>query len=96
MKTLFLLFILTLLPILASATDFSPDTQIVYKTIDGVDLKLHVFKPAGHRPTDRTPTIVFFFGGGWTGGTAKQFYEQARTSIEATYAMNKLHFLPTL
>jgi acetyl esterase/lipase len=39
-----------------------------------VRLKLHVFKPDGHRASDRRPAIVFFFGGGWVGGTPKQFY----------------------
>ena len=39
-----------------------------------VRLRLHVFKPAGHRASDRRPAIVFYFGGGWVGGTPKQFY----------------------
>jgi len=52
--------------------------KITYKTADGVDLHLHVFEPAGHRKTDRRPAIIFFFGGGWVGGTPEQFYQQAR------------------
>ena len=32
----------------------------------------------GLQPSDRRPAIVFFFGGGWNSGEAKQFYQQAR------------------
>jgi len=60
------------------AGDFTPDKQIIYKTIDGIELKLHVFEPTGHRATDLSSTIIFFFGGGWSSGDPKQFYQQAR------------------
>ena len=46
--------------------------------MDGVELKLHVFEPEGLKASDHRAAIVFFFGGGWTGGDAKQFYQQAR------------------
>ncbi|MDB4796380.1 alpha/beta hydrolase fold domain-containing protein, partial [Akkermansiaceae bacterium] len=39
-----------------------------------VELKLHVFNPEGHKASDSRPAIVFFFGGGWNGGSPKQFY----------------------
>ena len=49
----------------------------LYKEIDGHELYLHCFSPDGHNPPkDRKPAIVFFFGGGWVGGTPKQFYPQ--------------------
>lgn len=51
-----------------------PDQQIVYKTVGDVELKLHVFLPPDYEKTDSRPAIVFFFGGGWKGGTPKQFY----------------------
>ena len=56
----------------------APDKSIVYKTINDVDLSLHIFNPEGLKVTDHVPAIVFFFGGGWTGGRPEQFYEQAR------------------
>jgi acetyl esterase/lipase len=51
-------------------------TTETFKTVGDVELKLHIFNEAlpGHAPTpqDRT-AIVFFFGGGWKGGTTTQF-----------------------
>jgi len=61
------------------ADDFTPDRVVTYKTIGDVELKLHVFEPDGHQTSDKAPAIVFFFGGGWTGGDPKQFFQQART-----------------
>jgi acetyl esterase/lipase len=49
----------------------------VYKTVGDVSLNMYVYSPEGHQPTDRRPAIVFFFGGGWTGGTPAQFRPQA-------------------
>lgn len=53
---------------------FTPNKSLVYKTIDETELKLHVFAPEGHKPTDKRPAIVFFFGGGWNNGSPSQFY----------------------
>ncbi len=50
----------------------------VYKTVGGTALKLHIFNPPGHKPSNRTPAIVFFFGGGWLHGSAGQFVPQCR------------------
>ncbi|MBB3207423.1 acetyl esterase/lipase [Rhodopirellula rubra] len=55
-----------------------PDEQVTYKTVGEVELKLDVFRPSEHESTDRVPAIVFFFGGGWNGGSTSQFHEQAR------------------
>lgn len=54
--------------------DFVPDDRLTYKSVDGVDLKLHVFYPKGHDATDQRPAIVFFFGGGWKAGFPGQFF----------------------
>ena len=55
-----------------------PDARAeVYRSVDGVDLKAWVFEPTGHRADDRRPAIVFFFGGGWNGGSPGQFGPQA-------------------
>lgn len=50
----------------------------IYKTVGEVKLPIYIFAPVGHKPSDRRPAIVFFFGGGWTGGTAGQFAPQCR------------------
>jgi acetyl esterase/lipase len=62
----------------ATTAEPKPDRLTTYKTANGVELKLHVFEPMGLQPSDRRPAIVFFFGGGWNSGEAKQFYQQAR------------------
>ncbi len=54
-----------------------PTRQVTYKTIDKLELKLHIFEPEKHQKTDKKPAIVFFFGGGWQSGTPKQFYSQS-------------------
>lgn len=51
---------------------------IVYKQTKTRALSLHVLSPAGTAGGKRT-AVVFFFGGGWTGGTVQQFAEQGRT-----------------
>lgn len=77
---------------------FAPDRSEVYKTVGDVSLKLHIFEPTGHQVTARVPAIVFFFGGGWQGGTPKQFYEQAThfaglgmVAFSADYRVGKRH-----
>jgi acetyl esterase/lipase len=60
---------LLLLPALASAAS----EALVYKKVDGQELKLLVDKPPGWTAADKRPAIVFFFGGGWVGGTPNQF-----------------------
>ena len=50
----------------------------VYKSVDGMELRLHIFKPPNHAATAATPALVFFFGGAWTGGTVNQFVPQSK------------------
>ena len=50
----------------------------VYKQVGDVKLYAYVFVPEGHKPSDQRPAAVFFFGGGWNGGTPKQFEPHAR------------------
>ena len=49
-----------------------------YKTVRDVDLKVWIFNPPGHEPTDRRAAAVFFFGGGWRGGNPAQFEQHCR------------------
>jgi acetyl esterase/lipase len=57
-----------------SAEKPQPTRTVVYKTVGDVSLALHLFQPEDHKATDKRPAIVFFFGGGWNGGTPSQFY----------------------
>lgn len=55
-----------------------PDERLTYKTTPQGELQLHAFRPPQHDPDDSRPAIVFFFGGGWSGGTPEQFYPHCR------------------
>ncbi len=37
-----------------------------------------MFQPDGWKPSDKRPAIVCFFGGGWTGGSPRQFLPQCK------------------
>jgi len=66
-------------------------TVKTYKTIgEDVNLKLYIFNPDGHKVTDKTPAIVFFFGGGWNSGTPTQFACIRICSIEQTDRLDNL------
>lgn len=59
--------------------DFEGATAEVYKKASGDDLWIYRFDPEGHDPAnEKRPAIVFFFGGGWTGGSPGQFEQHAR------------------
>ncbi|HVV44695.1 MAG TPA: alpha/beta hydrolase [Bryobacteraceae bacterium] len=58
-------------PTMAGASEVA-----VYKTVGDTQLKLYIFQPAGNRQGNRTPAIVFYFGGGWVTGTPEQFHRQ--------------------
>jgi len=72
--------------------------QVVYKTIGEVELKLHIFQPPERDVKELSPAIVFFFGGGWVGGTPTQFYHQCdylasrgMMAISAEYRVKNRH-----
>lgn len=48
--------------------------QETYKTIGDVTLAIDIFEPKQKDPTKKYPAAVFFFGGGWVGGSPSQFY----------------------
>jgi len=52
-------------------------TAKVFKEIGDVKLRLHIFFPEGHKPADKRPAIVFFFGGGWRNGSPRQFRQHS-------------------
>ena len=66
--------LLLLAAMTSGAENFDPDTKVVYKTAGDVILQLHIFNPPNHSTDESRPAIVFFFGGGWVGGTPSHFY----------------------
>jgi len=70
----------------------------VYKKTGDVELKLWIFRPAGHSASQKRAAIVFFFGGGWTSGTPKQFEQhclhlasKGMVAITADYRVASRH-----
>jgi acetyl esterase len=66
----------------SEATDPQPlhingSKPFIYKTIGDADLRLHVFSSAAHKPGDRSPAVVFFYGGGWVFGDIRRYQTQA-------------------
>jgi acetyl esterase len=51
---------------------------LVYKQVEDRDLKLYVTKPSDWKAGDSRPAMVFFHGGGWTGGAPGQFTEHSK------------------
>lgn len=93
--------ILLALAICAQATaaeDIKPDREIVYKTVGETVLRLHVFFPPDHQAGDKRAAIVFFFGGGWVGGSPGQFYPHCQyfasrgmVAVSAEYRVKSRH-----
>jgi acetyl esterase len=54
-----------------------PDKSLVFKTTPQGELKVHFFFPPDWKPTDRRPGIIFWFGGGFVGGSPSQFYAKS-------------------
>ena len=75
------LFLAALLHLPAAQTAYPPVMAgahaEVYKKVGGTELALYIFEPAGPAQENR-PTIVFFFGGGWSSGSPAQFEPQCR------------------
>lgn len=72
---------ITLLLTISVTFVFSQDYKVdksrfVYKEINGISLEMTMYKPQVSSNV-RLPAIVFFFGGGWVGGSPSQFELQA-------------------
>lgn len=72
--------------------------SVIYKRIGDVELRMLIYLPEGHQPSDRRPAAVFFFGGGWVGGRIEQFAPHARylssrgmVTALADYRVKKRH-----
>ena len=74
----FLMVLAICLPAAAKEGQFGSTRSEVYKTIGDVKLSLHIFEPQDHKPTDKRPAAVFFFGGSWVGGSPAQFAPHAK------------------
>ncbi len=77
----------------------TPDkSTLFHEPVEGEPLKLDIFFPENHEASQKRPCIVFFFGGGWSGGDTQQFYGYSKyfasrglVAISAQYRTKKSH-----
>jgi len=62
--------------VLSYSNSFSQEI-VLYKHIDTTKLYLEVYYPNNIDTTKTYPAMVFYFGGGWNGGSKSQFTHQA-------------------
>ncbi len=74
------------------------ERQVVYKTVGDMELKMHIFEANDREKDTAAPAVVFFFGGGWTGGNPKQFFPHCRyfasrgmVAMSAEYRVKNKH-----
>ncbi len=82
----------------AKSTDMGDAAVEVYKQIGDVTLNIYIYTPTDHKPSDARPAVVFFFGGGWNGGSPSQFRPHAEylasrgmVAMAADYRVNSRH-----
>ncbi len=75
-----------------------PDTIMIYKRVGNFQLEAHIFKPEGHKKTNRTPVYAFFHGGGWALGipewgykNCKRYQEKGMVSVSFEYRLIDIH-----
>ncbi len=64
------------------AAKLTPDRKIIYKTVDGRELKLHVFLPEGWKASDQRPCFHIIHGGGWAGMNPSRMYPFAADFVK--------------
>lgn len=67
---------------IAFGEDSPSSKSFHFKKTKQADLSLTAFFPSDWKPDQKRPAIVFFFGGGWTKGTTKQFEPQSKYLAE--------------
>ncbi len=65
----------------AAATETYAQELVMYKQADTTQLMMEVYRPATD-DQEGLPALVFFFGGGWIGGSRQQFLPHARYYAE--------------
>jgi acetyl esterase/lipase len=63
--------------LVAVSATLQAEETLIYKKAGEGELKLFIDKPANMKASGQRPAIVFFFGGGWVGGTPAQFQKQS-------------------
>ncbi|XMO85345.1 alpha/beta hydrolase [Algibacter sp. AS12] len=62
----------------AQKIEIPASKDVIYKVVNNDSLMLRVYFPEKFKKSKKYPTIVFFFGGGWNGGSISQFEDQSK------------------
>ena len=71
-------FLITILICLVAYSNSYSQEQVLYKQVDSTKLFMDIYYPELINTEKTYPAIVFYFGGGWNGGSIKQFEPHAR------------------
>lgn len=77
LRTLVGCLVLLIAPAFAAEAKAPVGEARVYKRAADRELKLSIVRPADWKAADQRPALVFFHGGGWTGGAPNQFNEHS-------------------
>lgn len=75
---------------LAQESDVEFTKDVVYGTVDGVELKLDLARPKGL--TAPAPGVVWIHGGAWRGGRKEEFEKLVRDSAAAGYVSVSINY----
>ncbi|MBP0903854.1 prolyl oligopeptidase family serine peptidase [Mariniflexile gromovii] len=56
---------------------FKNQEAVVYKTVDGKELKMTIFYPEADKMKQNNPWMLYVHGGGWAGGTQYNIFRKA-------------------
>jgi len=71
-------FIINFILAFTQLSNFAQDVvTVAYKSIDTTVLTMDIYYPEEFRSDQTYPAIVFYFGGGWVGGSKEHFQPQA-------------------
>ncbi|QDO94280.1 alpha/beta hydrolase [Formosa sediminum] len=81
-----------------NSLEYPVPEHVVYKIIEDDTLTMDLYKPNGFKKDSVYPTLVFFFGGGWIGGSVDQLRPQAEyfasrgmVTVLVDYRVKKKH-----
>jgi acetyl esterase/lipase len=55
-----------------------PDRVVPYKNLGDSSLKLDIYYPNNQKPETGSAVMLFYFGGGWNGGSTRAFAKQSK------------------
>lgn len=73
-----LMVLLAVMPMNVKADEPTIKFNHVFRTVDGHDLKIHIYYPKGWTKDGKYPALLAYHGGGWVKGGAGHFAKQAQ------------------